>query len=581
MKKLATFLLALLVLTGCGGRKNKPLFEHAGGTFRMCIGSELSTTRPNQIIDVHSALVISQVMEGLVSFNTKDLSIEPRLAESWKVSNDKTSYTFKIREDVLFHENEFLSSEADRKLTMEDIIFSFESLSKKDQHGNSTSAYASFFHGSIEGIDEFHEGTSKKISGISYKGQTLKIELQKPDANFLSKLAGVNAAIVSKKLAEAGKEDELIGTGPFKYDGTEQVDDRKQIVLSKNEDYYLSDEKGNALPYLDKIEFLIENKKLEELDLFEEGKTHYIEALPTSRISAMLEGRIKDFNSKPPLLILRNNPLLATNYYFFNMKDPRFQDIRVRQAFNYAIRRNRITQTILKGQAYENGIYGITPPISRQFRSYDFKAIKAVSYSYDPEKAKKLLAEAGYPNGEGFGTVTLRLNVGDVHAAVAEDFSYQIFQVLGIHVNIDASSFEQKRQDANYLKGDLFRTAWFADYVSPESFLTNFYGKIVPKSMSEASKMNQSRYVNPAFDRLFEAAKSEEKKSKRMELFAKAEVELMKDPPLIPLWYNGDIQLLYSKVRNLHENPLNYFDFRSVYLHEWTKEEYEKHVRKN
>lgn len=578
MKIVATVLLLMGILFSCSDKAEKKIFADGGGVFKMCISEAPSTTIPRNVTDVHSATVINQVMEGLVSFNPEDMSVVPQLASSWKVSKDEMTYEFTLRSDVLFHACEVLSSESDRLLTMDDVIHSFELACRQDPNGNPTPAYTSFFQGTIRGLDEFHKGKAKHISGLKAKGNMLTISLVQPDANFLNKLANVNAAIGSKKVYEAKKEYLMVGTGPFVYSGITEGEPAR-IKLKKNEDYYLTDKQGNALPYLDEIEFIIEKKQLDELELFESGETQFITSLPSSRTSSMLAERMKDFNSVPPLMILRNNPLLATNFYFFNMKDKRFKDVRVRQAFNYAINRDKITQMVLRGQAYENGVYGVVPPISSTFRGYDFKGVREVSYDYNPDTAKRLLAEAGFPGGKGFGSVNLRLNVGDEHSAVAEEVAFQIFQNLGINVNIDATSFDQKNADADYLKGDLFRMAWFADYISPESFLINFYGKIVPKSMNEPSVINQSRYTNPAFDNLFEQAKKQDKLAERLAMFAEAEKELMKDPPLIPLWYNGDIQLVYSKVRNFHENPLNYFVFREVYFKEWTKAEYENRIK--
>ncbi len=574
MKKILLIFILFLNLISCKS-ENKKTFEHAGGIFKMCINDFPSTNIARDVTDVHSAAVMYQVMEGLVSFNADDLKVKAQIAESWKVSSDKLTYTFKIRENVLFHECEELSSESDRLLTPEDVVFSIETACKKDAKGNPSPAYSSFFKGTIKGVDKFHEGKTKIIKGLKIEKNNVIITLENPDANFLNKIANINASIISKKVFDAGQEGMMIGTGPFIYGGIDEKADKPKITLTKNEDYYMKDKDGNSLPYLDGVELTIETKKLDELEMFEKGETHFIAALPTSRISAMLEGRMKDFNSVPPVLVLRNNPLLATNYYFFNMSDPRFQDVRVRQAFNYAINRNDITQNILRGQAYENGIYGIVPPLSSSFRGYDFKGVKEVSYDYNPEKAKQLLAEAGYPNGLNFGSVNLRLNVGDIHSAVAEEVASQLNQTLGINVNIDASSFEQKNMDASFGKGDLFRSAWFGDYVSPETFLINFYGKIVPKSISDPSIVNQSRYKNSKFDELFETAKKENSLKKSLILFAEAEKELMKNPPLMVLWYNGDIQLLYSKVRNFSENPLNHFILKEVYFKDWTKVEYE------
>jgi oligopeptide transport system substrate-binding protein len=575
MKKIIIIFILFISITSCKSEVKKT-FEHAGGLFKMCLNDFPSTNIARDVIDVHSAQVMYQVMEGLVSFNSEDLKIMPQIAESWSVSSNNLIYNFKIRPNVLFHECEILSNESDRTLTPEDVIFSIEMACKKDGKGIPTPAYSTFFKGTIKGVDKFHEGKSKKIKGLKIDKNNIIITLENPDANFLNKLANINASIISKKVFDAGQEKLMIGTGPFVYAGIDEKSEKPKITLTKNDGYYMKDKEGNALPYLDGIELTIETKKLDELKMFENGQTHFIAALPTSRISAMLEGRMKDFNSVPPLLILRNNPLLATNYYFFNMNDTRFQDVRVRQAFNYAIDRNKITQNVLRGQAYENGVYGIVPPISSAYRAYDFKGIKEVSYDYNPEKAKQLFVEAGYPNGMNFGSINLRLNAGDVHSAVAEEISQQLNRVLGINVNIDASSFEQKNQDASYGRGDLFRSAWFGDYVSPETFLINFYGKIVPKSTSDPSIVNQSRYRNPKFDELFEEAKQEDNLKKQLTIFAEAEKELMKNPPLMVLWYNGDIQLLYSKVRNFSENPLNHFILKEVYFKDWTKAEYEK-----
>jgi oligopeptide transport system substrate-binding protein len=579
MKYLLIFLLFLFFISSCNS-ENKKTFEFAGGVFKMCLTDFPSTNIAREVTDVHSANVMYQVMEGLVSFNSDDLKVVPQIAESWKISADHLTYTFKIRENVYFHECEVLKSKSSRLLSMDDIVYSFELACKKDKNEDPYPAYTSFFKGTIQGVDDFHKGKSKKIKGIVVEENSLILKLEKPDANFLNKLANINASIVSKKVVEANKENLMIGTGPFMYKGIDESGEIPKVKLEKNPDYYLTDKEGNSLPYLDAVEFFVETKKLDELEMFENGDIHFIAALPTSRISSMLEGRIKDFNTVPPLLILRNNPLLATNYYFFNMEDARFKDPRVRQAFNYAINRNELTQNVLRGQAYENGIYGMVPPISSSFRSYDFKGVKEVSYDYNPEKARQLLAEAGYPGGKGFGSVDLRINVGDVHSAVAEEVSKELFYNLGINVNIDASSFEIKNDDASYGRGHLFRSAWFADYVSPESFLINFYGKIVPNSKNDPSIVNQSRYKNPKFDEQFEAAKKESKMKERLKIFAEAEKELMKDPPVIVLWYNGDIQLLYSKVRNFHENPLNHFILKDVYLKDWTKEEYEKKMKK-
>jgi ABC-type oligopeptide transport system substrate-binding subunit len=429
----------------------------------------------------------------------------------------------------------------------------------------------------VKGADEYHDGKAKSIKGITAKGNKIKFELLYEDHNFLYKLAYITASIVSKKIIEADAEGDAIGTGPFKYEEYKDGD-QPAIVLLKNQDYYLKDKKGNALPYLDSLVFFIQSRKLEQLDMFESGRTELIVGLPTSRITRMLEGRIEDFNSKPPKLILANNALLESNYYFFNMRDPRFKDPRVRKAFNYAVNKTVMGREILRNQYADLGYFGITPPVSKALKGYDFDKIKDKGYSYDPELARKLLAEAGYPNGEGFGSVELRYNINDRHSAVADEFSKQIYQVLGININIDGSSFEQLNLDGESGNGDIFRMGWSADYPNPETFLMNFYGKFVPEDSTERSPINKSRYVNPIFDEFYQKARESSKQTDQLKYFNRAEVALMDNPPIIPLWYTGDLQITYSKVRNFHFNAINIFDFTRVYLKDWTEKEYKEHM---
>jgi ABC-type transport system substrate-binding protein len=572
MKLVSVFLL-ILILTACGSDKKQ--FEYAGGSFKMALDNTPSTFIAREVNDVYSFELLSQVMEGLVSFNADDLSLQPQIAEKWSISNDGTVFTFTIRDDVYFHENPVFESKDDRKLTVDDVLFTFEKACKPNAEGNPTAAYLFLLANQVKGAKEYYEGKAKSISGIKVKKNQFEITLSNPDQTYINKLANLSASIVSRKIVEADKETDVVGTGPFCF--TKPTEEETYILL-KNQDYYMVDNKGNALPYLDSVVFYVQTRKLEQLEMFEQGKTLLISGLPTSRITEMLEGRISDFNAQPPLKELYNNPLLTTQYYYFNMNDPRFRDVRVRKAFNYAIDRKRLADNVLRNQYYEYGIYGITPPINSVFKGYDFSEIKKYGYDYNPELAKQLLAEAGFPGGKGFGSVDLRLDISDLNTAVAEELADQIYQTLGINVNIDGSNFEQRNEDGNMGRGDMFRTAWVADYSSPETFLGNFYGKLVPKEKDMPSSGNQSRYINPLFDKYFEMGRSADQK-RRLELFSKAEIELMKDPPIIPLWYANDFTLSYSRVRNLKNNPMEFLDLRRVYIREWTKEEYLKSIQ--
>lgn len=578
MKITLLFTVISLLLFSCGG-SNKQQFEHSGGKITLSIENEPSTFISRDVTDVYSSNVLSQVMEGLVSLNPKDLSIQPQLAEKWEISDDGLTYTFHLRHNVKFHPHKIFHSQAERVLMPIDVQKTLEFICSKGQIGIAGTAYSYLFEKYLVGAKEFYEGKNKNISGISITRSTIEMKLTEKDNNFLNKLANINCAILSHHIIKENLEQDMIGTGPFVY--REFIKgEANSIILTKNEYYYLHDDKGNHLPYLDSIEYIIESKKNNQLSLFEAKRLDLIRGLPASKITEMLEGRISDFNSSPPLFILHNNPILTTHYYYFNMLDSRFKNIKVRQAFNYAINRKKIGSEILRNQYSELGNFGIVPPVESAYKGYDFKGVKEVGYAYNPEKAKKLLAEAGYPNGKGFGSVNLRLNISDIHSAIADEVAQQLTSVLGINVNIDASSFGQLEKDGETGNFELSRNGWAADYLSPETFLFNFYGKTVPESKNEKSYINKSRYQNPVFDELFEKAKKSEKLTDQMNYFSQAEIELMKNPPIIPLWHKGDYGIVYSNVRNLYFNPLFLFNFTEVYKKEWTKEEFLKATKK-
>lgn len=576
MKKIYFFIFTVVFLCSCSDESKKQ-FQYAGGSICMALDNEPATFIPREVTDYYSATVLTQVMEGLVTLDPKDLKIKPQLASDWTISDDGLIYEFELRKDVYFHAHSSFLSKRDRRLTPSDVIHSIELACKKNEKGQAPHAFSFLYKDKLLGANDYFAGKSKKIEGLKLEGNKVRLTLVRKDDNFLNKLSNICAAITSKKNQNDNLEGEMIGTGPFYFSAYKQGSP-PSIILLKNQDYYLKDAAGNALPYLDSLVLIFQPRKLDQLDMFENHQTDLITGLPTNRITKMLEGRIKDFNSKPPLLIMYNNPLLTTNYYFFNMTDPRFKNLKVRQAFNYALDKEKLGRDVLRNQYYELGYYGIVPPISKTFKGYDFQGVREASYSYNPAKAKKLLAEAGYPDGKGFGSVNLRFNIDDIHSAVADEFAKQIFQILNINVNIDGSTFEQKDNDASMANGDIFRSAWSGDYASPETFLLTFYGKNVPLTTNELSRINQSRYVNPLFDQLFDQARNSTKKSDVMDYFAKAEKILMQDPPMIPLWYSGDIQIVYSNVRNLSFNALNLFVFKEVYKKNWTEDEYKKTI---
>jgi oligopeptide transport system substrate-binding protein len=547
-------------------------------TFLMTVDHAPQTYLVREIKDYYSSAVLNQIVDRLVVLDPKTLEPTGSLAEKWTLSNDGLTYTFFLRKDVYFHDHSCFSGGKGRLFTAQDVKFSFELLCKPNESGTASHGYTSLFKESVEGAAEFFKGADK-ISGLKVvDDHTVSITLNNKDLNFPAKLSLTNYGIVAKEVVECGKETDLIGTGPFRY-GYEGNDGTPFITLLRNDKYYLKDENGRQLPYLDTVIVYLEDNQLEQLEMFEEGRLHFIQNIPPSRIADVLEGRIKDFSGNPPLMKLTNDPLLSTQYYSLNMLSPALKDKRVRQALNYAVNKDKILTYVLKSSP-QTGIFGIVPPLKKEFPGYDFDGVRQAGYDYNPEKARELLAQAGYPGGKGFPTLTLKFNLGTIHSAVADEFRKQIAKELNININLEGLTFEERLDDEINARGDIFRTAWYADYKDPESFLMNFYGKSVPKDRNQPSGVNATRFVNAKFDELFERAQSEKSNKVRNELFAQAEKILLEEAPLIVLWYNEQFILQYYKVRNLETNSILYLDLKRVRIKDWTPEEYEARAKK-
>ena len=547
--------------------------KNTSATFRMIVDQHPQTYFLRDVKDYYTSIVLNQIADGLTKLDPNTLEPVGALAHKWDVSEDGMVYTFYLRNNVYFHDHACFENGIGRIFTASDVKYTFELVCSSQSGQEGSHGYNSIFKESLKGAEEFFNGEIDYIAGIEVVDDyTIRLTTKSLDLSFPAKLSLTNFRIVAKEVVECGKEADLIGTGAFKY-AFESDNDNPYIALVKNEKFYLQDEDGVQLPYLDSVIIFIENNQLEQLDKFEKGLVHFIQDIPPSRITHVLEDRIVDFSGEPPLMKLSNDPLLSTQYYNLNINSPALKDKRVRQALNYALNKDRILSNILKSSP-QTGIYGIVPPLPKLLPGYDFQGVKEKGYDYNPDKARKLLAEAGYPGGKGFPTLTLKFNTGTIHSAVADEFRKQIAKELGINVNLEGLSFEEKLADETMGKGDIFRAAWFADYIGAESFLMNYYGKLVPKELNVASNVNSTRFVNDKFDTYFEKAQAERDIKERNRLFSEAEKILMEEAPLIILWYNEQFILQYYNVRNFETNSILYIDLTHVKIKEWTKEEF-------
>lgn len=552
------------ILLACSGNKEESHAqrpEGSGGFIRIAEVTPPKSIFPQATRHIIEGMIAGQIHEGLVRLNAKTLEPIPGLAEKWEVSPDGKVITFHLRKGVYF-QNPDNEDGKGAELTSKDVKFTFELLCT-DRPTNMH--FPTVCKDRILGANEFFDATSKgqkaDLKGFKIIDKyTFSITLINASGIFLQILANPVTSIISEEAYKVNYENLKVGAGPFVY--STKYSNPKHIVLTRNPNYYGKDEKGNALPYLDSVVINILNSTEEGLTAFKEGKCEYVGTIPSNSVRQIVEENIRDFEKHPPSFILERSSEMGTQYYVFNVSKTPFSNQKVRQAFNYAIDRDRIIDKVLQGQAYGPGSYGITPPT---FEAYKVSEING--YNFDPEKARKLLMEAGYPKGVGFPEIALLVNSGNSrNNSVAVEIQKQLKDNLGIYITFESLPNGEKYNLQVKGKGDIFRDGWVADYPSPESFLSIFYGEPVPGDTSKASYPNTQRYVNAEFDKYYKKGRDAISKDSSYVYFRKAEQILMNDAPLMVLWYESNYRLISSKLKNFVVNPLRYFDLTRVMI---------------
>lgn len=554
--KFVIFAISISLLSCKNETKQTNQSEKSGGTFTMAENVEIKTLYPHSITSVAEALITSQIHESLLRLDAKTLEVIPGLAAKWEVSEDGKLITFHLSKQARFQDDACYPEGKGPEITSNDIKYSLELLSTESVDNFQ---FNSILKDRLIGANEYFNKKSASITGIKIiDDKTFSLALINPSHSFLKQLTNPSASIVSEIAIKAYGKDLKTGAGPFMYDKSSS---KENIVLVKNPNYYLKDEDGNSLPYLDSVILQILPSIEDGLALFEKEKIDLINTLPSLRVKDVVEKNIKEFVSNPPKSLLQREPEMISQYYVFNTKQKPFDNVKVRQAINFAINREKLVDNVLQGQAIGAAIYGITP---NTFKDYDIKKING--YALDVEKAKKLLSEAGYPNGANFPEVRVLINSGNSrNSSVAVELQKQLKDNLNIDVIFESLPSIQKLELQMQGKSDLFRDAWIADFSSPESFLSLFVGDNVPLESNAISYPNTARYQNADYDLNFKKGRDSNIKDTSYAYFMKAEQILINDAAIIPLWYEGSYRLLSNNVKNLNLNAMRYYDLTKTY----------------
>jgi oligopeptide transport system substrate-binding protein len=530
---LSILLATCVTLTGCGSSETNVVAGNKSGTLYWGNGTEPQSLDPQIATGVPEHHVISAVMEGLVLKDRKTLEPRPGVAKTWDVSNDGRVYTFYLRENAKW-------SNGDAH-TAQDYVWSWWR-ALQTTLGNQY-AYMLF---PIKNAKRYYDGETSDFSDVGVKAidnRTLQVTLTNPTPYFLQlldhySLFPVHQATIEKfgRADERGTrwsyEGNLVGNGPYKL---EEWKINRHITVTKNPYYW-----DEANVSINSIVFKPVDNAVTEERMFRAGALHVTSSIPADKIAIYQE------KSAPELKI---TPYLGTYFYRLNINTPQLQDKRVRRALGMAIDRRQLVDNITKGGQIP--AYTMTPPGTMGY-------FPESTLNFDPEAAKRLLAEAGYPNGEGFPPIEILYNTNEGHRKIA----VALQEMWKNYLNIDIKLLNQewKVYLATESAGDyqISRGGWIGDYVDPNNFLDMFLCN---------GGNNRTGWCNEEYDRLIlEVAPSQPSHEQRLKIFQQAETMLLEDMPIIPVYTYTSIKLLHPSVRNFDDNILNQAMYKDLYL---------------
>ncbi len=530
---LSILLATCVTLTGCGSSETNVVAGNKSGTLYWGNGTEPQSLDPQIATGVPEHHVISTVMEGLVLKDRKTLEPRPGVAKTWDISNDGRVYTFYLRENAKW-------SNGDAH-TAHDYVWSWWRALQRAL-GNQY-AYMLF---PIKNAKRYYDGETSDFSDVGVKAidnRTLQVTLTNPTPYFLQlldhySLFPVHQATIEKfgRADERGTrwsyEGNLVGNGPYKL---EEWKINRHITVTKNPYYW-----DEANVSINSIVFKPVDNAVTEERMFRAGALHVTSSIPADKIAIYQE------KSAPELKI---TPYLGTYFYRLNINTPQLQDKRVRRALGMAIDRKQLVDNITKGGQIP--AYTMTPPGTMGY-------FPESTLNFDPEAAKRLLAEAGYPNGEGFPPIEILYNTNEGHRKIA----VALQEMWKNYLNIDIKLLNQewKVYLATESAGDyqISRGGWIGDYVDPNNFLDMFLCN---------GGNNRTGWCNEEYDRLIlEVAPSQSSHEQRLKIFQQAETILLEDMPIIPVYTYTSIKLLHPSVRNFDDNILNQAMYKDLYL---------------
>ena len=556
MKKMALVLAAVLasgmVLTACGGSGNgaKETTGNQASTttttttggldLAVQIGPDPETVDPALNTAIDASNVILHAFETLLTFDENN-DIVPGQAESFDVSDDGLTYTFHLRDGLKWSDGS--------DFTAEDFVYSWKRLADP----MTAAPYAADMLSMVKGYDEAAAGDIDALGVSAPDAKTLVVELSSPCVYFDKIITHASMAPVKKDVVDANGDQwalapETYISGPLKM--IEWVPG-SHMTFAKNENYWNADKVT-----LNSLKFVLMEDSNAAYSAYQTGEVQMIKDIPTEEIPSLQDS--PDYHL---------DPRLATSYTIFNTQKAPFDDAKVRMALSLAVDREYVANTLMIGTVAPATNF-VGPGISDAEAGSSFEEVtrknnggdffNVNNYEADLEKAKELLAEAGYPNGEGFPIIEYMTNDAGYNKPVAE-YLQSAWKDLGITMDIkivEWSTFTPTRRAGDF---EICRGGWVYDYDDPSNMLN---------LLASTSGNNDGKYSNPEVDKLLEEARSTADKAEHYEKLHAAENLIMEDAAVSPLVYSSDFYLQNPKLKGTWHSPYGYWYFMYATMEE-------------
>lgn len=510
----------LLLTTACSPDLRAE--RRKNGEVVLNAGSDPKTLDPNLVEDTSSARVVSAFVRGLF-FLDHEGHAQPDMAERWEVSEDGKTWDFYLRDSKWSN---------GQPVTADDFAHAWLNRMLNPDFA-SVYAYILYY---IEGAEDYYNGNveAEKV-GVEVAGaKHLRVRLTAPAPFFPQLLAHHSYYPVCKSTDLDNpkwplRAETYVGNGPYKM---LTYDPGHLITAEKNEGYW-----NAANVAMNKLTWRFIDEESTELIAFENGELDGTYAAPRADLEFLRERGV-----------LKISPEIATYYLNINMNRDIFKDPRVRKALNLAIDRASITKNV--SRAGEDPAMSLVPP-----QLYEDPA-KPYFKDADFSEAKRLFAEAGYPDGKGFPTLQYIYNTNENHKAIAQVIQENWKKHLGIDITIENQEFKVTIENRHQGKYDIARNGWVADFADPINFLDLFLSY---------SGQNDSDFNSEEFDKLVAQARDEADAHKRLRLLRQAEDVLMRELPIIPIYFYKQPYLCTPELEGYTQSPMKTVDVTKLH----------------